>query len=1494
MEHFVSPISHIEFTIFGNEEIKKLSVMGKNTSGIDASDLYDNLEAKVNGLLDPRMGTIEDHVLCATCGLNKDECCGHFGHIVLEDYVFHFGYLAFVRKILSCVCIKCSKLLVYKNEHELSEIIKNKTGKARLASVMSLVKDITHCQKENGCGTPKPKIRIDIPKEKGYIRLVAQTDLSGISPEDGGDDKGKKKIEQVLTPEDCYNILKNISDNDCLVLGLNPKFCRPEMMIHKIFPVPPVQIRPSARTDGTSMMREDDLTSKLVDILKANIRLANAHMAVSKSRDSAGNIGSKNLTDHQLLQYHVIVYFDNESPAIPRSEQKGRPTKSLSARLTGKEGRFRSNLEGKRVEYSARTVISPDPSIRVDQVGIPLRVAMNLTFPEIVSQYNINYLTSLVRHGRYQYPGANFVFTKKQGDGKFGMVDLRYRKEKVELNYGDIVERHLINGDIALLNRQPTLHKQSMMAHYIHVLNNPNLGNFRVSVGVTTPYNADFDGDEMNITVPRDIQTKTELEEIATVRKQLVSALSSKAIYGGKLDCLVGTFNLTRTTDKIGWKHAMNMLAYTSITDYDTIKKGTEHTGHEIFSAILPEKLNLSDDAKLPVIKDGNLISGSIAKATVGHEGSNNIVRITLDEYDDVVARDLMDDILKLADNFNLYNGFTVGIGDMIFNPDIKKQIEHILDTKKLKAQQLITEIENDPTISSKDKFEMYIFQTLDVTREDVSKILISNITPDNALGIMMLSGAKGDASNIGQMAGCLAQQALEGKRLPKKCFNRSLPYFPRHLDTAEARGFIGSNFVKGLDLSEFIFHNMSSREGIIDSAIKTAESGYIERKLAKTMEDVKVVYDCTVRTANNGIVQFIYGDTGTDTTKQYLFNIKMLEFGDKKMTEIFKFTDKELKDLSNYSLEDNETYLKMLIEMRDQLRITQQKAKVEYLSFSTNFMLPINLNHIVEVAKGTKIKNPQKLDPKYVEEQLNAIIEHKNTQVTCMKFDQSVIKKLDETNAKYTLNVALHYIMAPKRCILEYKLSKQSFDEAINDIIQSYNKNMAEPGLMVGIIAGQTVSQPVTQMTLNTFHHTGIGSMGTATLGVPRMRELYGLSRNIKTPHMNLYLDKEHQGNKETASKIAAHIKYTTIENIRKRIDVYYDPFPRKAGGFMDKDNVKNIFYSHTSKNGCQQNIEYLPWLMRIELDREQLLLKEVTLLDIKSKFCNMWEKRFTSIKSKEHKQLLEKIVQCAILSNTDNDELPVIHLRFDMVDFKTATIVDFIDNIVDKFKLKGFEEIPGISGVYEKPFVVFNGDDHAMENKNDFIICTDGTNLYDIRYIAGLDIAKTMCNDVVAIYETYGIEAARNALLNEIVTTFSASGNTVNYHHLSLLVDFMTRDGIMISIDRHGMSKTDTSPFARASFEKTVDQLITAAVFNETDTMKGVSSRIMAGHIIHGGTGLCELIMDSDMIEKSEYTGDFGTENTSYKKTHVEIAENVVINDIIDREQQDIFVPE
>ena len=750
----IKQISRIEFDIFGNKEIKEGSALGKDTSGTEVTDLHVDGEPRKGGLIDLRLGTTDNTLFCHTCAHNPNGCNGHFGHMDLAEPVFHVGYLSHVKKILDCICLKCSKLLLYKNEDEIEDLIKTKSGKARLAEVRNLTKNVTYCQKNNyGCGTQVSKIKIEIKKATGTIIAEAITDLENIKDESIVVD-GKKKLRHTLTPEIIYEKLKNISDDDCRILGMDPTRSRPENMIHTIFPIPPVQMRPSTKGDfrgGTTM--EDDLTHMLANIVKANFR-------INKQKETANENTSKYNREYvALLQMQIGIYMDNQIFNAPKADQN---KKTLGPRIKGKEGRIRSNLMGKRVDFSARTVITSDPTIDNNQVGVPVRIAMILTFPEVVTPQNIDYLTELVKRGRDNYPGANFVFeiSNEGGEQRKSQIDLRFRKKAIELKYGYIVERHLRDGDIVLLNRQPTLHKQSMMGHIVVIINDPTLMTFRMSVATTTPYGADFDGDEMNIFVPQSITSQIELEEISDVKKQIITPATSGTIIGIVQDGLLGAYNLTSPTMKIDWRNAMNIMSYTSIEDFASFKKNTDMTGKEMFSLIVPPAINITKPNFK--IKSGVLTEGRVAKDMLGSKKKNAIHQLMWDEYGAEKTKTFIDDTQRLMNNFNMYNGFTVGYGDVYVDDKVKDQIKTIFESKDQIVNHMITEIENNPEMMTKNVFEFKLFSELNVVRDNVNKLIMANLSPENNFNIMISSGSKGDEINMGQIGGCVGLQAFE------------------------------------------------------------------------------------------------------------------------------------------------------------------------------------------------------------------------------------------------------------------------------------------------------------------------------------------------------------------------------------------------------------------------------------------------------------------------------------------------------------------------------------------------------------------------------------------------------------------------------------------------------------------------------------------------------------------------------------------------------------
>lgn len=1496
----IKPVIKIEFDVLANDDIREISAMS-GTHGIEIPDLYDKQEPKQGGLIDLRMGGYGDS-LCATCLLDAKYCVGHSAHIDLAEAVFHPLYLKYVKTILDCICINCSNILIQKENETVKQILQIKSRRARLAKIHDLATKTKLCiRPQQGCGTPVSKIRISIKRPTSVINVYSELETN-VTDDKGVNVKSKQILE--LTPEMISDIFDNISDEDCEILGMDPKRSRPSDMIHKVFLVPPVHVRPSLRgyfSGGSTM--EDGLTHKLAEIIKANSR-------INKQKEINNENVSKYSRDHaHLLQLHVITYYDPDMITVPRSDNKGIQYKPLVSRFKGKGGRIRGNLMGKRGNFNARSVITSDPTISINHVGIPVYIAMTLTFPEIVTPYNYEEMTRLVKNGSDIYPGANFVFRGSSIEyGNARPIYLKFKKEKINLQYGDIVERHLTDGDIVLLNRQPTLHKQSMMGHRIKVVDDDTLLTYRLSVAVTPPYNADFDGDEMNIHVPQSKQTVIELEELADAKKQIITPSKSLPIIGIVQDGLLGAYNLTDEKNMIEWRDVMNLLGYTSFDDYEKLKKNKEYTGSDLFGLILPPEMSIK--IKDLEIKNSKIIKGRLTKNSLGAKKKNNIIQYIWDEHGEDATKKFIDDCQRLINNFNLLNGFTVGVGDADVNDGTMKEIANYIENCVNKVDIDITNIENNPIYMTVNDVERNIFFDLNVVRDDVSKITMGSISDTNNFGIMINSGSKGGPDNLGQMAGCVGLQAFDGKLMPKTYFNRTLCYFHENDDRARSRGLCYSSYMDGLRYSEFCYHTKAARAGLIEQTVKTSDTGYAQRKLIKTMEDLMVKYDGTVRITGGQIIQQTYGGNGNDTTRQYEYKIKMISMDNRELEEKFKFTSNELENM-DFTEKENEEHYNEIKKMRDQTRKNYVKAKLQYITMNDAYMLPVNLRRIISTHTNKKINKNEAVTPRYVIDAIENLLDIKRTPLIRVPISQKdnppYYAVQDDRVGKTILRVALYDSLAPKKVINKYKMSKNVFDKIIEEIETKFNDNQIEPGEMVGIIAAQSLGEAVTQLTLDAFHHTGIAAMTHSTMGVPRVNELISATKNPKTPQLFVYLNKNVRESKEMANKISSYIENTTIGNIRDTLDVYYDPLIYAKGGITEKDGVSEPFYSRKiTKTSCNASVNNLPWLIRITINKNKMMKNEVTLLDIKTKFCAWWNRRHVNPRNKKEKMLtLKKITSLAVLSNTDNDEQPTIHIRFNVKDldksyakngkksksslkFNRQTIMDFVD-LVDKFKLKGIDNVEKVNTI-EKVRCIDASDGDSMAKSEEHVIYTSGVNLKSIRYISGIDIYRTYTDDVLEIYNTFGIEFARNRLLAEFLKAYENAGNIgLNSQHISLLVDIMCHTGSIISADRHGMNKSAVDPLSKASFEQSVDVLISASVFGDVDKLQGVSSRLYTGSVFKGGTGYCELVLDTKMIQNSEYD----EKHTRDVKNRIDI--QTISSAILDHTGgEDIFIPE
>ncbi len=854
-------VDEISFGLFSPQEIRKLSVVE-----IQTPDTYDEDGAPITaGLMDGRLGTLEPRQRCKTCGNTALRCPGHFGHIELAVPIIHIEFTKIIYDLLRTTCRNCGRILL---SDEIIKRFRNKINRTRqlfgtvpnelYKSVVQKAK-IKQCPH---CGTIQYKIVFEKP-----------TKFSEQIPESGS---------EPLTPSMVRERLERIPDEDLELFGFNPKFARPEWMVLQVLPVPPVYVRPSITLES-GIRSEDDLTHKLVDIIRINQRL--------KENMDAGapTLIIQDLSE--LLQYHVTTYFNNEASGIPPARHRsGRALKTLSQRLKGKEGRFRSNLSGKRVDFSARTVISPDPNLDINEVGVPLQVAMRLSVPEKVTEWNLEEMKKLVKNGPEVYPGALYII---RPDGKRVRLEFVVDREKIaeSLEPGFIVERHIRNGDIAIFNRQPSLHRMSIMAHYVRVL---PYKTFRLHLCVCPPYNADFDGDEMNLHVPQSEEARTEALLLMQVQDQILSPRFGGPIIGAIRDFITAAYLFTRKANYLTKEEVNRLLIaaqYEGPLPEPKIKEPQPlWTGKQIFSVFLPKDMNYvlkanicqgcakCQEEKCPydayvVVKNGELISGVIDRRSIGAEQSESLLHRIIKEYGSKAAREFLNKITRLLKLFLTMRGFTYSYDELVLSPKAENKIKKIMEKVQKKVEELIESYRRGtlprlPGQTLEESFEIYVMNELAKARDEAGRIADEDFTLENSGIVMTRSGARGSSLNIGQMSACVGQQSVRGKRILRGYLGRALPHFKSGDPSPKARGFVNSSYQKGLDAIEFFFHAMGGREGLVDTAVRTQQSGYMQRRLINALEHIRLEYDGTVRNSAGDIIQFRYGEDGVDPAK--------------------------------------------------------------------------------------------------------------------------------------------------------------------------------------------------------------------------------------------------------------------------------------------------------------------------------------------------------------------------------------------------------------------------------------------------------------------------------------------------------------------------------------------------------------------------------------------------------------------------------------------------
>lgn len=1309
--------------------------------------------------------------------------------------------------------------------------------------------------------------------------------------------RNMSKAMDDLSPLRVLKLFRRVKEADCPLLGLRTG--RPESFLWRYIPAPPVAIRPSVGQEGATT--EDDITAKLGDIVFANSQLREA---LKKGAPV------QSVIEHwDYLSLQLALYINSDVPGLNKNDM-AKTIRGFVQRLKGKQGRFRGNLSGKRVDFSGRTVISPDPNLRIDEVAVPILVAKNMTYPEVVNRYNKKKLQERVRNGTKVWPGANYV-EKKDGDIKMFLKFGNRKHIADNLMEGDVVERHLEDGDIVLFNRQPSLHKLSILCHHVKVRPHRT---FRLNECVCNPYNADFDGDEMNLHVPQTEEARTEALQLMGVKHNLTTPKNGEPIISAIQDFITAAFLLSNLDvfydRKTFTTICMGMLddkTKFELPPPSIIKPEALWTGKQVFNVVIrpnkniPVLLNLDaacrdhkqyhpglhrdlqDDSYL-CIRNSEVMCGRMDKSTVGSGKKFSLFYILVRDFGVEAASHSMNRLSKLCARWLGNQGFSVGISD-VTPPDMLQKVKDDTIHKifgqcvEFEKDSKAGKLKRKPGLDHAATLESEQVRVLSTVRTDIAAVLTSKLSKRNSPMVMAISGSKGSNVNVAQMAALLGQQDIEGKRVQNGFQDRTLPHFPKHASTPPAKGFVENSFFSGLTPYEFIFHGMGGRVGLVDTAVKTAETGYMSRRLMKSLEDLSTQYDKTVRNSASNIVQFRFGDDELDPVDMEA-SAKPVDF-----ERTYIHTESTTFSTTDGGLSDEQIFDSMeriLAPRRDLLTRLDWHGKT--LPFDTQDDTLADqhesarafLKSIQDFIMGKSVKfNEARTEKKAwaiaedLEEAGTVATGSKRTRGGAAASAASK-KRKTTAGAKSRTEIVRASPSTKDRFELTSKLSAKTLESFVKACLEKYERAKVEPGHAVGAVGAQSIGEPGTQMTLKTFHFAGVAGM-SLTAGVPRIKEIINASRDISTPVITCRLERRSDGSipEELARIVKGRIECLYLEDITDFIQISH-PTSRSSCIYLklNMDTIVDFGLDITIHDVCRA-IEKHRRLAKAEL---RLFLTRADEIKITSEGSIKSNKRGAAAKAEEsgpnerllRLQAIRRILptvhilghpqatRAVVMAEDDPQSEEILARRAKNMPASAPTSIA----TTDKSSSKAMDTNPPIkqeSGVQleesEQPVkqeitapTKIPAAAPAPKALQMHKLMISGYGLRKCLSTPGINPHTTQTNSIIETFDVLGIEAARSKIITEIAEVMKELN--IDPRHMALLADVMTYKGEVLGITRFGLAKMRDSVLQLASFEKTADHVFDAGIAGKRDGVEGVSECVIVGRTMGLGTGSVEVI--------------------------------------------------
>lgn len=919
----------------------------------------------------------------------------------------------------------------------------------------------------------------------------------------------------------------------------------------------------------------------------------------------------------------------------------------------------------------------------------------------------------------------------------------------------------------------------------------------------------------MNMHVPRSIQSSIELSEIVAVSHQIVSPQSNKPVIGCIQDTLLGCMKITENNVQISRNDVMDLLGYVE-GEYELPEDKLVWSGRELFSLFLP-KMNYKNGKV--IIKDGQMIEGTLLKNHMGTSGGS-LIHVIWNDYGPEATKKFMNNVNNIVNRWLMSQGISVGFSDTIADVRTLKDINKIVSQSQLDVHKEIAKYEHKQYQAQnaediRQEFEATVINMLNATRDSTGSLASKNVFSNNRINDMVTAGSKGSNLNISQIMANVGQQVVktdgQSGRVEDGFIDRPLPHMPKYDISPEARGFVSSSYLQGLNPIEMFYHAMSGREGLIDTAIKTSDTGYLQRKLMKSLEDIKIGYGNYVQNANGHIIQFLYGGDAMDGCYLEKQTLTLCTHDNAQIQETYIFQPEEIQKylIKSYHPQTNDFQDKMV------QKLLQYRKELHENNFKDTVYVPFNIDRIIENVRGTSTKKLH-YSYEFIVNELEKLIEDLNV--------NKILKSIKDVYIKKCLYV-IYSKLSPKQIITKYRFTKKQLLNVFKQIREKYNYAIIQPGEMVGAITAQSIGEKLTQMTLNTFHSAGISSKSQITSGIPRFRELINVSKSPCNPSVEIYVTERYKNNENQVGILLEHLQYTTLNYFLNKINIYYDAnIKETVTGNQEIYDRNNQWFQKDSGDS--------PWVLVLNIDPSKIYKKKIYMSDFYKALYDIC--------------IAKKI---EILCSDDNDELLEIHMRCKEHDEENYKELYQLALDLPKLFICGLKDI---RETYVREIKNKKLDDTGkIVPDKEYIIDTIGGSLMDILILPFVNPYKTISTNIYDTFNVLGMEATRELLYREIQKLLAQNGIYVNSRHIDVLCDLITHKVFLMSMDRHGIKKSDIGPLSRASFEESVEQLAKAAIFSQYDNLAGVTPNIMIGQIGNFGTGMSEVVLDTNVLK-------------------------------------------